>query len=214
MSTKAVIKYFLFFCLSYFSLFFLFSTPFIFNKVVDFYRNTAGPFTSLALPKAFVSFDKKYAKIKDANTVQVVYLNKAEWKQKNDDSQKKPQRVRFKSNTILVKEFLLAPFVFLLALVISTPIVWKTKWKSLLFSSLLFYLFVLVRTPLFILFFLSQRKIGIYEYSSSTIELLKIIQLSALPYFATIFIWILTTFRKGNWKDQLATLMSEKQIKA
>lgn len=111
--------------------------------------------------------------------------------------------------------FFLTFWLFLTALIIATPIAWKTKLISFLISSLIFFIYSLIRLYILMLQFLSNEvDIGIYQYNdfwSGLIESIAGTQKVGFSALVVFLIWLGFTVRKLDWKNQF--IQFQKQMK-
>ena len=111
--------------------------------------------------------------------------------------------------------FFLTFWLFLVALIVATPIPLKSKLISLGISTLVFLLYSLIRLYILILQFLSNEvDIGIYQYNdfwSGVIKGIASTQKAGFVALVVFLIWLGFTARKLNWKKQLEEF--QKQMK-
>lgn len=178
----------------------------VFNSISNLYRSSADAFISTCLPKAFISFEKKYALEKNANKVEMVFTSKASWEEQLEEARKNNRtstKIVLERNLFLLREFVTIPFIFFLCLIIVTPIPKNKKLKALLWGSILLYLFVLLRTLLMTIVYISSANLGIYSLGPGLTSLFNIIQSLSAYYITAILIWVLVAFQYTDWKNVL-----------
>ncbi|MBK7872308.1 MAG: hypothetical protein IPJ74_17350 [Saprospiraceae bacterium] len=99
------------------------------------------------------------------------------------------------------------PLLFLLTLVLITPVPIDRKIVIMFWSFLLFFSFILLKTLIIILYTISTANIGIYQLKGFSLEMVAIPHqvLSIVPtsYIIVSIIWVFATFRKNNWQQIL-----------
>ncbi len=106
------------------------------------------------------------------------------------------------------------PTIFLLALVLATPIAWSRRWRALLWGLLWVNVFVAFRVWLLLVnAFSNENPLAVYSFSpffKSLFEpLVAVMFLSpATHYTAPAFIWLLVTFRRGDIEALLGSKRS------
>lgn len=101
---------------------------------------------------------------------------------------------------------LLFPFLFLLSLIIITPVPWQRKLKGLAISFLIMYLFITMGLCFVTSYNIASANIGIYEVSDSTLAFYKKLGTIVNPMTDMTFamlLWILVFFRKDDFKKVL-----------
>lgn len=104
------------------------------------------------------------------------------------------------------------PTVFLLALVLATPIPWSRKWRALLWG--LFWVNVFVGFRVWLVLFnafsgddpLNAFSLSPFWKSALGWAVLGLVRDATMHYVAPAFIWLLVTFRRGD----LRSLLSER----
>lgn len=102
------------------------------------------------------------------------------------------------------------PTAFLIALIAATPIPWSRRWKALLWGLLTVNVFIALRVWIPILIgFGSANPLAVYEFSSTTRSLLAafkliFVQAPVMHYLAPTFMWLLITFRRGDFETILS----------
>jgi len=97
------------------------------------------------------------------------------------------------------------PTVFLVALILATPISWSRRGRALLWGLLWINAFVLLRVWLRITdAFCDPKMLGLYNLSELWRSLLHGVMLvisraPATAYFAPLLVWGLVTFRRDDW---------------
>lgn len=99
------------------------------------------------------------------------------------------------------------PMTETIALVLATPIPWRRRWKALLYGVLLVYGFVALRVWITLLdgwFSLEQSLAGHTSDPFWSNILARVFEFffgvnPTCTFFVPVIIWILVTFRKGDW---------------
>ena len=108
------------------------------------------------------------------------------------------------------------PTVFLIALALATPIPWSRRWKALVVGLLVVQVFIAFRVWLFLVDLLSNENImAVYSLSPWVKSVLHGVALvlfrsPAMHYIGPLFIWLVVTFRRGDFE----TLMGRAPVDA
>ena len=98
------------------------------------------------------------------------------------------------------------PYLFLLTLILVTTLNWKQKTKAVFWGSLLMLAFFLFKMFLFVLIFISENSIGVYDLGPTWEKRIggfaSILNFS-FSFFAAMVIWVLVTFKDSNWRNIL-----------
>lgn len=103
------------------------------------------------------------------------------------------------------------PTAFAVALIVSTPVPWPRRGWSLLWGVLLMSGFAGLELALRLLDGFSDKNVlAVFSLGPAAkgmlVILLKVLAMSPVTaYIAPVFVWILVTFRRGDWAKLLAT---------
>jgi hypothetical protein len=101
-------------------------------------------------------------------------------------------------------------WLFLLAMVLITPMSWKDKLLGALAGSFLFYLYTVFKIYIFLLDLFNRSQYDMYKLGETGSEVVEglsyVLKSLGLSAFVVIFIWVLVAFRKSNWRGLLSKL--------
>ena len=216
---KHILKSFGLFLLIFSGLVWIFTRPPILEKGMNCYRAVAE--TTMKSIFSKTNMYSEPVKMKDGRkgVFRLVMTNDAELQKQIKLAQQKGLKkldVDGKEFFVDYQLFFLTFWLFLSALILATPIAWKTKLTSFLLSTATFFVYSLVRLYWLLLQFLSNEvDIGIYQYNdfwSGLIEGIAGIQKAGFSALVVFLIWLGFTARKLDWKGQF--LVFQKQLKA
>ncbi len=208
-----LIKYFLAFLVLYSVLFGVFSLPSIARMTADAYRPPSLFLLQLFFPKAHLQLEPDAPPESDPYTIRAVFISKAKIEEfKAQAKQQGAGQVTLDATEYDIYFHLLFTsfWLFLLAMILITPLGWKDKLVGLIVGSLLFYLYTVFKIYIFLLDLFNRSQYDMYklgETGSKIVEGLSYVLKSlGLSAFVVIFIWILVAFRKSNWRGLLGKL--------
>lgn len=207
---KPFLKFLGIFCLSYILLYWILGTGAILDVHRSTFTNVSGSFIKSTLSKASFTI-KEGAKGDPAteNEIKILFNNKAELERLIEEAKKQApsQRqltIESEETSILFVEAVLIPLIFLISLILATPMNWKSKLKALAFGILLMYLFIFFKIWVYMLFIIYKATIGIYEFTSPVSNIISLLgnnlRIGASTIFGTL-IWVLVAVRNSRWKE-------------
>ncbi len=210
---SSLLKYFGSFLVIYVALFGLFSATTVATWTNDFYRAATAPILQAIFPKAYLKLERDSPPESDIYTIRAVFTSKKIIEEAQQAArQQGASKVDLKAQEYdLYLHRLFTSFVlFLISLILITPIGWKQKLIALLVGTFLFYAFTVFKIFIFLADLFNRSDLGVYQLSStggSIVEgvsyTIKSLGMSAL---IVVIIWILVAFRKSNWKGILETV--------
>lgn len=212
MWNKPGVRFILVFLVSYSVLTGLTTIPGI-NKVVhSVYRSISKSALNITLPN--LEFNTKAQKVKrktEDNTMVVEF----EWPQSKIDEVIAEARrtgrtdveVPYRFITYELFEFFSVPLIFILALIIATPMAGpKSKWTKGLLAYLALWAFLLIKFILFTVFSVSKAKIDVYELGDgpmSTLHWLATVMTMGVSVILALVLWLAIMFPHSKLKDGL-----------
>ncbi|MCG8329592.1 MAG: hypothetical protein MI974_17990 [Chitinophagales bacterium] len=199
----AGLKYFFFFCLLYGTLTALSLIPQVGKTLNDIYRRpTQRILTSL--------FDKAHLQLgsdrNDVDIIRVEYASKKMVQQQMRSAGKTNVQINGRLYEFSFYNTFLSFYIFLLVLMILSPLPRKEMLIGLLAGSILFYLFSVFRTSIALLFFFNDPVVDIYHYSDFWVEAIRKLNnflTLGINLLIVLVLWITLAFRKKNWKKLL-----------
>lgn len=199
----AGLKYFLFFCLLYGTLTALSLIPQVGKTLNDIYRKpTQRILTSL--------FDKAHLQLgadkNDVDIIRVEYASKKMVQQQMRSAGKTNVQINGRLYEFSFYNTFLSFYIFLLVLMLLSPLPRKEMLIGLLVGSILFYLFSVFRTSIALLFFFNDPVVDIYHYSDFWVEAIRKLNnflTLGINLLIVLVLWITLAFRKKNWKKLL-----------
>lgn len=199
----AGLKYFLFFCLLYGTLTALSLIPQVGKTLNDIYRRpTQRILTSL--------FDKAHLQLgadkNDVDIIRVEYASKKMVQQQMRSAGKTNVQINGRLYEFSFYNTFLSFYIFLLVLMLLSPLPRKEMLIGLLAGSILFYLFSVFRTSIALLFFFNDPVVDIYHYSDFWVEAIRKLNnflTLGINLLIVLVLWITLAFRKKNWKKLL-----------
>jgi len=213
------IRFLGFFTLSYFAFVIMFNVP-AFESIVNiFFRNTSELFLDTMLPDAKITATIGHENDKrDVNVMAINFTWTPEMIERIVEEAKAHRieniSVPHRFVNYYLYQFFSVPLMFLLSLIFATPLPIKDKIIALFigFSSL--WIFILVKLFLFVLFTISNAKIGIYELGESNMlalqKMANVLTLGVSILLAVV-IWGLTSFRKSILFENIRSIFDSLQ---
>ena len=207
---KPFLKFLGIFCLSYILLYWVLGSGTILDSHRSFFTKFSGSFIESTLSKT--SFTFKEGIKGDAateNEIIILFNNKAELQRLIEDAKKKAPSERqltinSEETSIFFVEAVLIPLIFVISLILATPLTWKGKLKALALGILLIYFFIFFKIWVYLLYIISAAKIGIYEFTSPVSNIVSLLgnnlRIGASTIFGTL-IWVLVAVRNSSWKE-------------
>ncbi|HFA51478.1 MAG TPA: hypothetical protein ENJ95_20890 [Bacteroidetes bacterium] len=205
-----ILKYFGIFIVVYAALFALFSMQPVATATNSAYRAITAPVLQAIFPKAYLKLEKDAPPELDINTVRTVFTSK----KKIEESKARARQQGSSKIDLKAKEYdiylnlLFTSFwLFLISLILITPISIKQKLAGILVGTLLFYAYSVFKISIFLLDLFNRSELQMYklgETGSAIAEGLSYVLKSlGLSAFIVVIIWVFVAFRKSNWKGIL-----------
>jgi hypothetical protein len=99
----------------------------------------------------------------------------------------------------------LQPTVYVLALILATPVPWSRKWRALLLGFVAISVYVAFRVAIFLLgAFNGDDSLAVFSFGPFVTTMIGFLKWVVVTSFAGNFvvpvpIWLLVTFRRGDW---------------
>ncbi len=205
---KAAIRYFVFFILLYGTLSAVSFIPAVGNACNVAYCSPTKPILQTLLSKAYINLKQ----IDDNPDIIKVEFASKELVQQQQAAAKKLGQAKA---SIQGHDFefgfynlFLSFFLFLVVLILLSPLSKKEKLVGLLSGGLLFYFFTVFKMYLALLSHFNEPEIAVYQTGETWLNIS-----SSILYFMTLganvlvvlVIWAWLVFRKNNWKEMLGT---------
>jgi len=207
---KKILKHFFYFLLAFGTLFWGSTRPTVIKKGAEKYCAVVTPVMQKAFSATNMYSEPVKMRNKKDGVFRLVMANDAELQKQIAVAKTqglKELNVDGKEFFIDYQLFFLMSWVFLLALLIATPMSLKAKTWSLLGGSIIFLLYTLLRLYLMMLDFLSnQVDIGIYQYDefwSSVIKNVASTQKLGFSILVVFVIWIAFAIKYTDIKKEL-----------
>ncbi len=211
-------KYLSLFLLLYFVLYGIFSIPSIARVSANAYKSITQPILQTFLSKAHLKLESDDATQPDPSIIRLVYAGKEEVRQQTELARQqgaKSFHMKGTERDLFFNLFFTTFFVFLMALILVTPIGLKEKLVAILFGTVLFYLFTVFKLSIFLLNLFNESKYQMYklgEFGSKIFDgLTNLLSSLGFSSFIVILIWGFVAFKKSNWKDFLGMLNEKRE---
>ncbi|MCR9288202.1 MAG: hypothetical protein NXI23_12555 [Bacteroidetes bacterium] len=205
-----LLKYLGAFLLLYFVLYALFSFSPIARTSANIYRVTTQPILQTFFSQAYLKLEPDNAIKSDPYLIRLVYAGNEEIRQQTELAKKtgaKSINMKATECDLFFNLFFTTFFVFLVALILITPIGLKDKLWAILSGTLLFYLFTVFKLSIFLLDLFNKSTFQMYkfgEFGTSFFEgFTNLLTSLGFSSFVVILIWGVAAFRKSNWKNFL-----------
>ncbi|MCB0520891.1 MAG: hypothetical protein H6577_14950 [Lewinellaceae bacterium] len=208
-----LIKYFLLFLVLYSVLFGVFSIPSVAKFTADVYRPPTLLILQTLFPKAYLQLEPDAPPESDPYTIRAVFISKT----KIEEFKSQARQQGAGEVTLGAKEYdiyfhlLFTSFwLFLVVLILITPLGWKDKLVGVLMGSLLFYCYTVLKISIFLLDVFNRSQYDMYKLGVTGSEvagwLSYVLKSLGLSAFVVIFMWVLVAFRKSNWRGVIGGL--------
>lgn len=215
--TKPLWKFFGYCCGIYLLLLAVFSTAPMMKTSATLFRATTLPFLETLYPKVLLRLDKT----KNPNVLILSFVSQTAVEEQRQILRKNGGKsasvdLQGYEHKLFLKEFFLMPLLFLLALILATPIRLFRKLKAIGLGIVIFYIFTLLNLINWALFCIASHQLGAYELSATQMQIviwLDNLTKLAAPTFFCILIWALVCFNKQDFQKQFSTRKSSKKNK-
>jgi hypothetical protein len=203
---RAALKYFGLFLLLYGAMTALSLVPSVGATFNAAYRQPTEPILKSLLSKAYLQLKTEDGK---PDVLRVEYASKAQVQQQMAEAKQSGQasaRIVGRDNLISFYNLFLSFWLFLLALILLSPISWKEKALGMVVGSLQFYLYTVLKVYLAMLVIFNQPDIAIYqtgEFWLKTGQSILYFMTLGTNVLVVLLIWALVAFRRGNWREVL-----------
>ena len=206
----SLLKYLGLFLLVYAILFGIFSTTAVATFTNYSFRSITTPILQGIFPKAYLKLETDSPPESDIYTIRAVFTSK----KKIEEAQQAARQQGASKVDLKAQEYdlylhrMFTTFVlFLIALIAITPIGWKQKTAAVITGSLLFYIYTVFKIFIFLADLFNRSDLDIYKVSATGGNILEgisyVIKSLGMSALIVVIIWVLTAFRKSNWKDIL-----------
>ena len=207
---SSLVKYFGFFILLYLLLFFVFSTTPVATFTNNTYRAITTPILESIFPRAYLKLEKDSPPESDIHTIRAVFTSKAkiaEAQQAGRQQGSKKIDLKAQEYDLYLHRLFTSFFLFLISLIIITPINWKQKLMAILGGTFLFYGYTVFKIYIFLADLFNRSDLEIYNVGDTGGNIIQgisyVIKSLGTSALIVVIIWILTAFRKSNWKEIL-----------
>ena len=205
-----IAKYLGAFLLIYFLLFGIFSIPSVAEGATNTYRKITQPIFQAIYPDAYLRLDPDPAKKPNPNLIRVIYSSQAEVdRQIQFARQRGDNRINMSgiSYDLYFNLLFTTYIIYLITLIIITPIHWKSKLWAVCLGSVIFFIFTVFKVAILLLNLFNKSATDMYklgDFGTAFVERLAVL-LGSLGFsaFIVILIWVLVAFRKSNWRKLL-----------
>lgn len=205
-----VFKYFGIFILIYASLYSLVSLPAVVVKTNETYRAITEPLLQSIFPKAYLELEPDSPPESDPHTFRAVFISKTEIEAAKATAKKQGTSkvdIKAREYDIYLHLMFTTFWIFLIALILITPLKIKQKLIALLVGSLIFFAYTFFKVFIFLLDVFNKSAFDMYKLSETGGNIVGkisyVLKSPGLSAFIIVFIWVLVAFRKSNWKDVL-----------
>ncbi|MCB0598124.1 MAG: hypothetical protein H6557_12220 [Lewinellaceae bacterium] len=207
---KSILKFFALFCLGYFLLLFCFSITAVEQKTSSLFSSTAEAATKTVLSERHLYFQYPEG-MANPNYIRVAYETQANIDKQFEAARQKQEaqpNIAMRTYTFFFREFVVLPFIFLLALVAATPLPFKKRLYGLLGGSLLFAGYTYLRISGILAYELYAEKDGQGIAAQALEGFVLFLQSTGASFIVAIFIWILLFFQIGGWQRAVNAITS------
>ncbi len=203
---RSALKYFGLFLLLYGAMTAISLVPSVGAAFNAAYRQPTEPILKSLLSKAYLQLKTEVGK---PDVLRVEYASKEQVQRQMAEAKQSGQanaRIVGRDNLISFYNLFLSFWLFLVALILLSPISWKEKALGIVVGSLLFYLYTVLKVYLAMLVIFNQPDIAIYQTGDFWLKIGR-----SILYFMTLgtnvlvvlLLWALAAFRRGNWREVL-----------
>ena len=207
---NTLFKYFGVFLLVYSVLFGIFSTTPVATFTNNTYRSITTPILQSIFSKAYLKLEQDSPPESNIYTIRAVFTSKKIIEQAQQAArQQGAAKVDLKAQEydLYLHRMFTTFLLFLISLIVITPIGWRQKIAASIIGALIFYVFTVFKIFIFLADLFNRSDMDLYKVSAmggSVLEgisyVIKSLGTSAL---VVVIIWILTAFKKNNWKEIL-----------
>ena len=208
-----ILKYFGLFIAIYAALFSLASMSSVATAINNAYRTVSEPMLQSIFPKAYLELEADAPPESDPNTFRAVFTSKTKIEAaKAAARQKGSSKVDLKATEydIYLNLLFTSFWLFLVTLILITPIGLRQKLVALVVGSILFFAYTFFKVFIFLLDLFNRSSFDMYKLSErggNFVESISyVVKSLGMSAFVVIFIWILVAFRKSNWREMLGKL--------
>ncbi len=209
----SLLKYFGFFLLVYGVLFGVFSTTPVATFTNNTYRAVAGPILESIFPEAYLKLERDAPPESDVFTIRAVFTSK----QKIEESKQLARQQGAAQIDLKAREYdlylhrLFTSFVlFLISLIVITPISIKQKVVAVVAGSALFFAYTTFKVSIFLLDLFNRSDLDMYKLGDTAGDIVEsisyVLKSLGTSAFVVVLIWIFVAFRKSNWKEILLVI--------
>lgn len=204
-------KYLGIFLLLYFVLYGIFSFAPIAKTSANIYRFVTQPILQTFFSQAYLKMEPDDAVNPDPYLIRLVYAGNEEIRQQTELARKtgaKSLNMKATECDLFFNLFFTTFFVFLISLILVTPMGIKDKLISILTGTVIFYLFTVFKLSIFLLDLFNKSTFQMYKFGSFGSSFFEgftnLLTSLGFSSFVVILIWGAVTFRKSNWKNFLS----------
>ncbi|MCB0530987.1 MAG: hypothetical protein H6574_15030 [Lewinellaceae bacterium] len=197
------LKYFALFLLIYGILTGISMVPAVGEFCNRIYRKPTEPILAAMLQKAYIQIkaDGDYYEI-----LRIEFASKAQVQEQMATAKRTGNAmvtITGTQNEVNFQNLFTGFFLFLVTLVLLSPVGWKQKVKSLVIGTILYYLFTVFKLYLVELIFFNEPQIAIYQTNSILLSIVKGIRYCmtlSINVLVILVIWAALVLKKDNWK--------------
>jgi hypothetical protein len=189
------------------------------NGIYSLIRNAVGGVVGISLPSAHIEsqvFSDPATGKSDPSAMYLVYGNPVLMKRTLDEARSGGvSQITLPTRSITFKlfEMFMVPLLFLISIFIATPMSNKYRWKGLIWTLMILFVFLLMRCVAISLFSISNDRIGVYELEDSGMNILQnLISVFSLGFSMSMafILWLTFGFRYSKFIDSLQDVFKNK----
>jgi len=200
------LRYFALFIVLYGILTAISMTPAVGEFCNRIYRKPTEPILAALLPKAYLQIKAEGALY---DTLRIEFASKAQVLEQIAIAKKTGQamtRIDGMNNLVNFQNLFTSFFVFLVVLVLLSPVSWQQKVKGIVIGTFIYYLHTVFKLYLVELIYFNEPNIAIYQTNPTLLSIAK-----GIRYWMTVstnalvvlIIWAVVILKKDNWQALL-----------
>ena len=217
---KALVKHLLIFIMSFIVLHLLFSTERMKQWTDETYCATHQVMYQKVFPKLWLNLNPKNDGVENWNTFGFEFCNLAERNRIIAEAKKNRQKsvdipgenISFKLNVVIIPFYL-----FLIALILATPLAWKSKIFSMILGLLLLFVYQFWRVYIMFARIVNDKQIGVYDREGVRewllIQTADLVMHVGFTVLMTLVIWGFVVFSKRNIDYMKKVMLNERALK-
>ena len=203
---KNALKYFGAFVLIYGVLTIVSLIPSVGSFFNNIYRTSTQPILQTTLSKAYIQLKSV---VNSPDIIKVEFASKKVVQRQMEEARrtgKKKAPIQGNSFEFGFYNLFFSFFLFLISLLLLSPIKLKEKIISILIASFIFYLYTVLKMHFALLSHFNQPEINVYQTGAGLLKVVRTIlyfMSLGLNVLVVLLLWAVFAFRKDNWKRLL-----------